>query len=237
MNGSKKRTKLIIEQNISSLSTLLKTRIAAGLPGRDAHQTMHPVPLESGFTIPDIASEKGYPSGVLIPLYPGPGGKEGNDGKDGTDFTLHVLLTLRSAHIPHGGQISFPGGRCEMGESVLQTALRETEEEIGIGPAHFDIVGPLSPYYLYKTNNRITPFVGLMRELPEIQINPNEVDEVFSVPLDSLLAGGLLRHHTRQFGGKSFRVPYWDVHEVPLWGATAMILSELLALLDEIRPI
>jgi mutator protein MutT len=220
---------LILEQNISTLSHHLKARIAGGLPGRDAHQTMHPVPLETGFTIPDIASDKGYPSGVLIPLYPGPG------GTGDTDFTLHVLLTLRSAHIPHGGQISFPGGRCEMGETVLQTALRETEEEIGIGSAHFDIVGPLSPYYLYKTNNRITPFVGLMRELPDIQINPNEVEEVFSVPLHRLMTGDALRHHTRQFGGKSFRVPYWDVHDVPLWGATAMILSELLALFEEIR--
>ena len=183
---------------------------------------MHPTPIEQGFTIPDIASEKGFPSGVLVPLFPG------DDGR------IHVLLTLRSSNIPHGGQISFPGGRCEMGETVLQTALRETEEEVGIGASHITIAGALSPYYLYKTNNRITPFVGLMEGLPAMRINPNEVEEVFSVPLSRLMFGDVLRHHTRHFGGKAFRVPFWDVHEVPLWGATAMILSELLELLKEL---
>jgi 8-oxo-dGTP pyrophosphatase MutT (NUDIX family) len=167
------------------------------------------------------APDDAYRSSVLVLLFPN------EDGK------IELTLTLRTSDINHGGQISFPGGGAEEGESVNETALREAHEEIGINAEDVTIIGRLSDLYVNHSNNRVTPVVGFMDERPEFTLNPNEVEELFTVELDSLLKKKNITVEDWDLQANKYRVPYWDVHRVPLWGATAMMLRELLDLYKE----
>lgn len=196
----------------------LSDRIKKDLPGKEAQHKMSPVPLDPDVVLPGDPSETAHPSGVLIPLYPD------NSNK------LHVILTLRTNNIRHAGQISFPGGRRENNESLKQTALRETREEIGVEESQVLIAGALSPLYLHRTDNQITPFVGFLESCPTFNPNPLEVKEVLTVSLDTLLSESSQKREQWNLTHISLDVPFWNIHNVPLWGATAMIMSELLEL-------
>jgi len=200
----------------------LEQRLDRPLPGKKAQQKMMPEPVDPSQKIPvESIDSSGHPSGVLIPIYPDLQGE------------LNVILTLRTDSIRHAGQISFPGGRSEQDESIIRTALRETMEEVGISSNEIDVVGSLTPFYLYKTNNRITPVVGFLEKKPIMQRNPNEVEEIITVKLDTLISDGQLENERWDLAHNSFHVPFWSIHRVPLWGATAMIMSELLELYKE----
>lgn len=143
---------------------------------------------------------------------------------------LTMLLTLRTAHLTdHAGQISFPGGRAEdYDASPEDTALRETEEEIGLARAHVDIVGKL-PDYVTGTGYRVTPVVGLVTPPFELAPDDNEVAEVFEVPLAFLMNAA--NHRRLSFdlpegaGRRSFyAMPY---ERYFIWGATAGMLRNL----------
>jgi 8-oxo-dGTP pyrophosphatase MutT (NUDIX family) len=150
------------------------------------------------------------------------------------DDGLHVLLTQRTAHLSnHGGQISFPGGRTEATDvSPVDTALRETEEEIGLARAAIEVLGVL-PDYLTTTGYRVTPVVGLIDSPFTLKPDPNEVAEVFDVPLAFLMNG---MHHQRmsvdlpvvegqERARRSFyAIPYGRFF---IWGVTAGILRNL----------
>ena len=199
----------------------LTERCRQPLPGRDAQFKMTPVPLDTDFTIPRNPPESATPTAVLALLYP-------DQNQD-----LHLILTLRTSDIPHGGQISFPGGRQEKGETLQQTALRETEEEIGILKTEISVACDLTPIYLFRTDNQITPFVGFLEKVPHFSPNLTEVEEVFSCPVRKLAEGKCIQKKRDQFLANEFEVPYWDVHRVPVWGATAMMISELVELYRE----
>lgn len=201
----------------------LKKRIQKPLPGEEAQKKMAPQPLDPEFVIPTEKTDSPHPSGVLIPLFP-------DDNQQ-----LRVILTLRTQSIRHAGQISFPGGRQEIGESLIETALRETNEEVGISPADVQIAGAITPLYLHKTSNKITPFVGFLEAEPTLVPNPNEVEETIVTPLDALLNNNTLKRKEWELKITTFDVPYWDIHETPLWGATAMMMSELLELYSEFK--
>ncbi|MBL7997768.1 MAG: CoA pyrophosphatase [Candidatus Kapabacteria bacterium] len=149
--------------------------------------------------------------------------------------TLSLFFTLRSAGLTnHKGQISFPGGRMDGGESTVQTALRETREETGIAESGIAILGSLSQLYTPPSNSAIHPVVGWMPELPDLQINPDEVDECFSVGLDALHSPANISEEEWNYNGTPMTVPLWRVHPaVPLWGATAIIVGELTYLYGE----
>lgn len=146
-----------------------------------------------------------------------------------------VLLTQRTAHLrDHAGQISFPGGRVEAEDvSPSHTALRETEEEIGLSRERIEIVGFL-PEYRTGTGFRVTPVVALVRPPFDLQPDPFEVAEVFEVPLAFLLDPANHQRHSLHYRGalrNYFAMPYGEYF---IWGATAgMIrsLSERLGLL------
>jgi 8-oxo-dGTP pyrophosphatase MutT (NUDIX family) len=157
-------------------------------------------------------------AGVLIPLYPD------------KDEKLRVVLTLRTDNIRHAGQISFPGGRKEGMETLKETALRETEEEIGIDSGDISVAGSITPLYLYRTDNQITPFVGFLSNKPILMPNPVEVEEAFTVSLEDLISDRYFSLEKWSLGHNTFEVPCWKIHRVPLWGATAMMMSELLEL-------
>mgnify|MGYP001555991423 CR=1 FL=1 len=155
-------------------------------------------------------------SAVLIPLVP-----------SGTGF--RAVLTLRPPHIRHGGQLSFPGGLLHEGESPQQAALRETHEEIGTPQALYSIIGPLTTLHMAHTGTLVTPFVGFLRSRPRFRPEPGEVEQIVEVPLEPMCDPSSVRRQRQSLRGVDYEIPCWNVHpEVPLWGATAMILSELL---------
>ncbi|TVR19924.1 MAG: CoA pyrophosphatase [Balneolaceae bacterium] len=201
----------------------LKNRSESSLPGREAQMKMAPIPLDPEFVLPHNTSETAHPSGVLIPIFPD------------NENNLHVILTLRTNSIRHAGQISFPGGRRENDETLAETALRETEEEIGIAPSKVDLACCISPLYLYRTDNQITPFVGFLNDKPALTPNPAEVEEAFTASLEQLISPKYQKREEWHLTHASFDVPYWNIHRVPLWGATAMMMSELLELYGEFR--
>lgn len=206
-----------------NLITFLNNRLDKHLPGKSSQLKMAPRPVSSGQMRQMEAPEDAWESSVLVLLMPNDKGK------------IELTLTLRSNDINHGGQISFPGGRAEEGESAEDTALREAHEEIGICPDEVKIVGQLSGLYVNHSNNRVTPVVGFMDHRPDFNLNPLEVEEIFTVELDSLLMKKNLTVEDWNLRSHTYKVPYWDVHRVPLWGATAMILSELLDLYREFK--
>lgn len=206
----------------SDFFDFLKERLQQSLPGKNAHNRMLPEPADNSPELPQKSIDSsGHPSGVLVPLYPGDSGE------------LHVILTLRTNSIRHAGQISFPGGRSDSGETIVETALRETHEEIGIPSSKIEVQGTLSPFYLHRTDNRITPVVGALNDKPDMQRNEDEVAEIITVRLDDLLTQSYLKREKWELSNATYWVPYWDFHRVPLWGATAMMMSELLEIYSE----
>jgi 8-oxo-dGTP pyrophosphatase MutT (NUDIX family) len=141
-----------------------------------------------------------------------------------------IILTLRSNNVSnHKGQISLPGGRCDEGETSSQTALRETYEEIGIAPSDIQVLGGLTPLYVSPSKSLITPIIGIYSGALPLVFTPSEfeVEEIFSVSFADLLNEGNKKHQQGLIPNTDWNVPYWDVHPtVPLWGATAMMLSE-----------
>ena len=155
------------------------------------------------------------PAAVLIPVIARPAG-------------LTVLLTRRSAHLRHhGGQISFPGGRQDpQDKTLIATALRETEEELGISPQHIEVLGTLS---LLNTVSRfeVLPVLGLLNPHYSLTLSQAEVDHAFEVPLTHLLDQ---RNHiplTLMRGGKQHTIYWipWQHHYI--WGATANMICQL----------
>jgi 8-oxo-dGTP pyrophosphatase MutT (NUDIX family) len=158
---------------------------------------------------------------VLIPIVERPDG-------------LTILLTQRTDHLSnHAGQVSFPGGSAdELDSSAIETALRETEEEIGLGRRHIEIVGVL-PDHITASSYLVTPVIGLVTPPFELIAESNEVAEIFEVPLAFLMDG---MHHQRisfdlpeGAGRRSFYAMPWQ--HFFIWGATAGMLRNLFHLL------
>jgi 8-oxo-dGTP pyrophosphatase MutT (NUDIX family) len=158
---------------------------------------------------------------VLVPLLVRPSG-------------VQVLLTQRTAHLhDHAGQISFPGGRVDEGDrDLIATALRESQEEVGLDPAHVEIIGRL-PEYVTVTSYRVTPIVGLIEQpldLSTLQLDTFEVAEAFEVPLAFLMDP---RNHERrhvkigEVARTFYAMPYIAARRYFIWGATAALLRNL----------
>ena len=158
---------------------------------------------------------------VLVPLYLENG-------------ELHAVLTRRHSDLRrHAGEISFPGGRAEPGEHDLRTtALRETEEEIGLPPAAVELLGALQPTPTVVTGYAIYPFVGMIEPGHTWTASAGEVAEVIELPLRALLAGYERQRLIRR--GVAFRTDTYVVGHYLVWGATARILGDLF---DRIEPL
>ena len=143
---------------------------------------------------------------------------------------LTLLFTQRTAHLTdHGGQISFPGGRAEASDlCAIDTALRETEEEVGLDRRHVEVLGVL-PDYLTGTGYRVTPVVGLVHPPFGLRADPGEVAEIFEVPLSFLMDGANHQRRSAVFpsghGRRSFYAMPYD--RFFIWGATAGMLRNL----------
>jgi 8-oxo-dGTP pyrophosphatase MutT (NUDIX family) len=152
---------------------------------------------------------------------------------------LTVLLTQRTSHLrDHAGQISFPGGRAEVSDAdAIDTALRETEEEVGLARRHVEVIGAL-PIYRTVTHYDVTPIVALVHPPFELAIDAHEVAEAFEVPLAFLMTPAHHQRHVFEFGGsrREFLSMPWPRSDGQgdyfIWGATAAMLRNFYRLLS-----
>jgi 8-oxo-dGTP pyrophosphatase MutT (NUDIX family) len=191
----------------------LANALRGDLPGPAVQQLMSTAPRRP----PDDRALR--TGGVLLLLYAGADG-------------ICLPLTRRNSRLAHhAGQISLPGGGWEPADaSLADTALREAREELGIDPARVRVLGALTPLNIPVSANRITPFVGCHAGRPEFLADPTEVDEVIETPVRLLLQPGIRTEEIRLRDGQPVRTPFYRVGPHQVWGATAMILSEFLAL-------
>jgi 8-oxo-dGTP pyrophosphatase MutT (NUDIX family) len=149
--------------------------------------------------------------------------------------SLNILLTKRQANLSyHPGQISFPGGTHEDKETFLETALRETHEEVGIVPDTLDVLGNLNSVYIPPSDFVVCPFVSWHKSLPICTPCNDEVAEIIEVSINEFFKDGAKSSETRINNGSEITVPYFRIKEHKIWGATAMILSELLERLKSV---
>jgi 8-oxo-dGTP pyrophosphatase MutT (NUDIX family) len=181
------------------------------------------IPYDRAAGAPGVRFKR-TPAAVLVPLVARPDRRAAFD----------VVLTLRpKAMKQHAGQVAFPGGRMEPGDATPEAcALREAEEEIGLPRAAVDVLGRLDPY-LTITGYEVTPVVGLVAAPVPLRPDPNEVAEVFDVPLDFLLDPANHRRERREYNGLTrayYAVPYGERY---IWGATAGMILNLYDLLKD----
>jgi len=130
------------------------------------------------------------------------------------------------------GQISLPGGSQENGESLCQTALREAQEEVGVDITAVEVIGQLSRLYVPPSNFCIQPFVGYVAQRPDFQIEAVEVAELIEAPLDALLDPATTCVEDWEIRGGVWPIPFYQFGPHKVWGATAMILAEFVAMLE-----
>jgi 8-oxo-dGTP pyrophosphatase MutT (NUDIX family) len=138
-----------------------------------------------------------------------------------------ILLTKRNAHLnKHAGQVSFPGGRIDPGETPEAAALREAEEEVGLAPRDVEVLGRMADY-VTATGYRITPVVGLLPPGLTLHPSPHEVESVFELPIDVVLDPQAPQRHQRERFGSQREYWVWPHPDHYIWGATAAILVHL----------
>jgi 8-oxo-dGTP pyrophosphatase MutT (NUDIX family) len=200
----------------------LRTRLALPLPGLAAQEKMTGRVLP----MPEKVPASARPSAVLFLLF-------------GKEESLRLLLIQRTADgRAHSAQISAPGGRWEPADADLRTtALRETEEEVGIAPKDVDVLGELTPLYIPISNFLVHPFVGYAPALPPLILSAHEVDGTLEVPLGWLFsAKAKVTTEVRPSSapGLVLNVPAYKLEDGNIiWGATAMMLAELESVMTE----
>ena len=172
----------------------------------------HPRPGDIFPLPPEIHPKE---AGVLILLYPH------------LDH-LHFFLTKRTDTVEtHKGQISLPGGSQEEGESLEQTAVRETCEELGLEPTEIQVLGePLSTVYIPVSGFRVTPFVAFTPVRPRVNASAHEVVEIIEMSLDTLLDEQNIVEEDWEIRGYKMHVPFFAINGHKVWGATGMMLGE-----------
>ncbi|UII25644.1 CoA pyrophosphatase [Fulvivirga maritima] len=201
----------------------LQDRLKEPLPGAHAQRIM--MPAESTEERFNLDKEDVRLGGVMVLFY------EKEDG-------IYLPLTQRHDYNgTHGGQVSLPGGKWEEDDDNLEaTALRETHEEIGVNPDDVTVIGKLSDLYIPPSNFRVSPFIGYTAIKPNFTIDPYEVKELLEAPVN-VLEDKTYRKQKDILVRSRFRLkaPYFDVNGKVVWGATAMMLAELMSLIDEIK--
>lgn len=202
------------------LAERLACRLQGRLPGRRALRALEPE-LSHGRHC-QLAPASARPAAVLALLYP-------------RDGAWHVPLTLRpETMVDHAGQVSFPGGLIEPGEESAHAALREYEEELGAPAGDIQLLGTLSPIYLFVSNFAVTPWVGIVEGRPAFAPNPIEVAELLEVPLAHVQSHEAVQRGFLRRGRLELQTPHFQWQERRIWGATGMMLAELAAVWSDI---
>ena len=188
------------------------------LPGRAAQYRMAPQPRTGGGPDDPIPADARQ-GGVLVLFYPRAG-------------QPYLPLILRPTYEGvHSGQVGFPGGGQESGDpDIVATALREAQEEVGIALEPIRVLGHLSPLYVFASNYLVHPTVAWMAQPPHFHIDQREVAALIEMPLTALLDPANYRREHWELRGRTVDVPFFHIQNYTIWGATAMMLSELLAL-------
>jgi 8-oxo-dGTP pyrophosphatase MutT (NUDIX family) len=200
----------------------LKTRLGRPLPGVSAHIPLLAKPV--GALRPTFDHRlPPRPGSVLILLYPF------ND-------SIWFPLTKRADYLgAHGGQISLPGGKAEPGEDFIQTALRESREEIELNPDTVEVLGRLSDFFVIPSNFLVTPVIGISRSKPVLEVDHNEVVKILACNLFALIRNDAVKEKEIMAAGRfPMRAPYFEVEGEIVWGATAMMLNELRVIVQEV---
>ncbi|PIB35827.1 hypothetical protein BFP72_10705 [Reichenbachiella sp. 5M10] len=208
---------------IKTFVSELEKALSHGLPGASAQRLM--APLRMGEMRRSYRhSEPPRESAVLILFY---------TDEERVKFPLIVRPTYPGVH---SGQVSFPGGKYEAEDADLSvTALRETEEEIGVPREDIQIVGALSEHYIPPSNFNIQPYIGWVSQKPAFVLEEQEVDHLVEADLDDLLDSQLRKMKwIEPYDGVKIEAPYFDIQKQVVWGATAMILSELSEIIKRI---
>lgn len=198
----------------------LSDRLQSGapLPGHTAHRSMSPrlQARSDALTVEERACREAGVLALLLPPIEDP----------------ILILTVRHDELPdHGGQISFPGGQREGTESLSDTALREAQEEIGISTSSVRLLGTLTPLYIPPSNYCVHPFLGAATVPLSLHPTDREVDQILRVPIHHLLNPDTRKIKPWTLHDQEVDVPYYDANGHKVWGATAMMLAEVLSLL------
>tara|TARA_B110000014_G_scaffold148695_1_gene103554 strand:+ start:203 stop:835 length:633 start_codon:yes stop_codon:yes gene_type:complete len=201
--------------------TQLKITINNDLPGEESHQKMRVI-YDQSIELP-FSKINSIPAAVLILLYL-------------ADNEIYFFLTKRTDELKHHkGQISLPGGTQEGNEKLIDTALRETQEEIGINKTSISIIGTITPLFVPVTGFMIYPFIGYSLNKLDPKPDPVEVATIFSVNISDLLNKENRTTEQRNIRGYDVQVPYFKLNDYQVWGATSMILSEFRDLIKSIN--
>ena len=204
-----------------NLGQNLKRALAAPLPGLAVQFTMAPRHGPDRTLTPMIEAYS-LKAGVMLLLY-----LRRDDP--------HIILIRRTSTVlRHKDQIGFPGGQLEAGEDAVQAALRETGEEIGVAPDRIDVAGSLTPLFIPPSNFCIYPVVGTAEGPLVFTPERSEVAEIIEVPLARLMDPASAQTEDWTLGGRTVEVPFYAFGPHKIWGATAMVLAEFLALLKAV---
>jgi 8-oxo-dGTP pyrophosphatase MutT (NUDIX family) len=206
------------------LAARLREAVAQPLDAwREVYESFSPVDVETGERRPRVPppSADSRRAAVLVPVLLEPEG-------------ARLVYTVRRDHLQdHAGQISFPGGSMDPGDgSLLETALREAEEEIDLRPDLVEVIGELEEMYIPPSGFRVSPFVGLLPPEAELVLHPDEVEAIFTVSLEELASPKTFQKVMWTREGREYEVPVFAVEGPPrrnIWGATAAMTAALLA--------
>jgi 8-oxo-dGTP pyrophosphatase MutT (NUDIX family) len=199
----------------------LSIRLQKSLPGQDAHNKMA---SESRLKLRmPSPSERTRESAVLILFYP-------------SKNEIFVPLILRPQYDGvHGGQMAFPGGRAEKeDENLVRTAMREAQEEIGVRLTDIKVIGQLTKLYIPPSNFFVQPIIGYMNHKPDFYPDAREVDKVIEVALEEIINPEIIGRKILNVRGVEVDAPFYQIQEHTVWGATAMMISELLTVIHEL---
>lgn len=203
----------------------LSIELQKGLPGEEVQYRMAPS-YRPRMSKEEILSQQPRLGGVMLLLYEKPEG-------------LHIVLTQRKDYNGvHGGQMSFPGGKKDAGDiDLIETALRETKEEVGIEKEKIKVIGRLSELYIPPSNFLVYPVVGFAQSLTGFIPQKEEVEKVVEIPLSFFLDKANINLHTeiKLFNGAVVEVPAYVYDTHIIWGATAIILSEFTFIAEGIK--
>ncbi|QJD80083.1 NUDIX hydrolase [Spirosoma rhododendri] len=207
----------MIDTSFQVFSERLRERLQQPLPGEEAHRKM----ASSARTRLGIKpNERTRRSAVLLCFYP-------------YQQSIYLPLILRPQYDGvHAGQMAFPGGRVErFDENLTRTALREAQEEVGIRVSDVQVLGLLTELFIPPSNFYVQPVVGVLPYRPDFYPDPREVEDIVEVELDTLLDETIVGDSKIDVRGITVDAPFYQIQGHRVWGATAMMISELLMVL------